>query len=405
MNVYLAITACGAALVLLFLKIWKFFRMWRKVSKIPGPPGIPILGNVLDFVPGDLAQNFRAVKQFMKYGRNVRAWCGPFPIILITDKDDVQRIMGHKQMENRGPMATKLLRDVCLNGLFCSEGSVWKRHRKIVQSTFHNNVLRNFVDNFAKNSLILTERLETAADGQSFDIFRYIGDCTFDVLFETAFAYNINVQRGGNTSLAKKILRINDILTQRCTNPLLLIDAIFKLTETSKEFAQLNDVIHGVVAKIIRERSDTLRESGRHVVRVEDAEDVQETKPVLLDVLLADGQLSEYDIRGELLTALLAGTETTATTCCYVLCALSDHQQVQQKVLEEQRHIFGEDFLRPVVADDVLRMVYLEQVIIVRLRTSINPMLSGKLLPGSRPEEMNGLFLPEEWRLLGCYAV
>jgi cytochrome P450 family 4 len=362
-KVVLVISVCAAVMWLLVSKIWKFFRMWQKVSKIPGPPGIPILGNMLDFVPGDLVQNFKAVRGFMKYGRNVRAWCGPVPIILITNKDDVQKIITQKQAENRGPMAVKLLKDVCLNGLFCSEGSVWKRHRKIVQSTFHNNVLRNFVDNFSKNSLILTDKLRTAADGHSFDIFRYIGDCTFDVLFETAFAYNINVQRGDNLSLAENILKISNIITQRCTSPWLLNDTIFRLTGISKEFAQLNDTLHTTVAKIIEERYDKFRENGNHSFRLDDDDDIKERKPVLVDILIADGQLSDYDIRGELLTAVLAGTETTATTCCYALCALSDNQQVQQKVLQEQRDIFGDDFLRPVVEQDVLRMVYLEQVI------------------------------------------
>lgn len=363
MKVFLVATICVTAILLLLVKIWKFFRMWQIVSKFPGPAGVPILGNMLDFVPGDLAQNFRVVKNFIKCGRNVKAWFGPFPIILIYDKDDIQKIIGLKQAESRGPIATKLLREVCLNGLFSSEGNVWRRHRKIVQSTFHNNVLKNFVDNFSKNSLILTERLKTVADGESFDIFRYIGDCTFDVLFETAFAYNINIQKGCNVSLAKNILRINDILTQRCTNPWLLNDTIFKLTKMSKEFAQLNNIIHGTVAKIIEERYNTFRESGKQELDVDDVDNITKSKPVLLDILIADGQLSDYDIRGELLTAVLAGTETTATTCCYVLCALSEHQHVQEKVLDEQRHIFGKDFMRPVVAEDVSRMVYLEQVI------------------------------------------
>jgi cytochrome P450 family 4 len=153
MKVLFVVTICVAAILLLLLKIWKFFRMWQIVSKIPGPPGIPILGNMLEFVPGDLGQNFRVVKNFMNYGRNVKAWFGPFPVILIYDKDDIQKIIGLKQAESRGPIATKLLKDLCLNGLFSSEGDVWKRHRKIVQSTFHNNVLKNFVDNFSKAQL------------------------------------------------------------------------------------------------------------------------------------------------------------------------------------------------------------------------------------------------------------
>jgi cytochrome P450 len=131
----------------------------------------------------------------------------------------------------------------------------------------------------------------------------------------------------------------------------------------SKEFAQLNNIIHGTVAKIIEERYNTFRESGKQELDVDDVDNITKSKPVLLDILIADGQLSDYDIRGELLTAVLAGTETTATTCCYVLCALSEHQHVQEKVLDEQRHIFGKDFMRPVVAEDVSRMVYLEQVI------------------------------------------
>jgi len=85
-------------------------------------------------------------------------------------------------------------------------------------------------------------------------------------------------------------------------------------------------------------------------------------KPSLIDLLIQYGDVSKEEIVGEIASIVGAGTDTTSNACGYVLALLGDKQHIQERVMQEQQDIFGDDILRPVRSDDLPRMVYLEQV-------------------------------------------
>jgi hypothetical protein len=82
----------------------------------------------------------------------------------------------------------------------------------------------------------------------------------------------------------------------------------------------------------------------------------------LMDKLLHYGDINKEDIVGEIASIVGAGTDTTSIACGYVLALLGENQHIQERVMQEQQDIFGDDILRPVRSDDLPRMVYLEQV-------------------------------------------
>ncbi|XP_072159665.1 cytochrome P450 4C1-like [Bemisia tabaci] len=76
---------------------------------------------------------------------------------------------------------------------------------------------------------------------------------------------------------------------------------------------------------------------------------------------------SDTDKIDEALTFMIAGSETTAQTNCFVLLMLAIHPEYQEKVFEEQYNIFG-DADTPITPDDLDKMEYLEQVMKETLR-------------------------------------
>jgi cytochrome P450 len=84
-------------------------------------------------------------------------------------------------------------------------------------------------------------------------------------------------------------------------------------------------------------------------------------KTSLMELLIQYGDINDEEIVGEIVTILIAGSDTTSTACGYVLALLGENQHIQARVTQEQ-HIFGDDILKPVRSDDLPRMVYLEQV-------------------------------------------
>nr|CAI5848787.1 unnamed protein product [Callosobruchus analis] len=115
-----------------------------------------------------------------------------------------------------------------------------------------------------------------------------------------------------------------------------------------------------------------------------------------LDILLRstlDGQpLSREDIREEVDTFMFEGHDTTASAISFCIFEVATHPDVQEKVLEEQISIFGDDFYRNATLSDLQEMRYLECVVKEALRlypsvpfigrkTNEDTMYKGNLIP------------------------
>lgn len=78
-------------------------------------------------------------------------------------------------------------------------------------------------------------------------------------------------------------------------------------------------------------------------------------------------QLSDEEIKDQVDTIMFEGHNTTAAGVSFVLCMLGIHQDIQTKVYQEQRKIFG-DSSRVITYNDTIEMKYLERVIMETLR-------------------------------------
>lgn len=105
---------------------------------------------------------------------------------------------------------------------------------------------------------------------------------------------------------------------------------------------------------------------------VQDNNDIGEKiRPAFLDLMIetsfAGGDLSDEEIKEEVNTIMFEGHDTTAVGSSFVLCLLGLYQDVQEKVWQEQYHIFGNSD-REATFSDTIEMNYLERVILETLR-------------------------------------
>jgi cytochrome P450 len=70
-----------------------------------------------------------------------------------------------------------------------------------------------------------------------------------------------------------------------------------------------------------------------------------EEKPSLIELLIQFGDISKEEIVGEIATIKGAGTDTTSYACGYVLALLGENQHIQERVMQKQQDIFGDDIL------------------------------------------------------------
>jgi len=353
----------GLLLVLAYCSRWR--RYFQLGMKLPGPPALPIIGNCLQFTTNDLCKLFQELKELGRsYGPIARVWIGPVLIVALTDPDDIENVVKHDKLLSRGYIIRKLGEPVFRNGLLCIDGDKWRRHRKIVSSALHINILETFVENFAKNSHILANKLKALADGvTAHDIVPDLTRCTLDIIVQTSSRTDINAQNGNDDSTLNSITNIIDTTAIRAMKPWFYIDWIFNASELGKKYYKAVKHCHELIINEI-ERDKRMRETA-------DNRELKVEKYSLVDYLIQYADIGKEEIVGEVATILGAGTETISIVCGFVLALLGDNQHIQERVMQEQQDIFGDDILRPVRSDDLPRMVYLEQVGNCLLRSSL----------------------------------
>jgi cytochrome P450 len=353
----------GLLLVLAYCSRWR--RYFQLGMKLPGPPALPIIGNCLQFTTNDLHKCFQEFTEIARsYVPIVRLWIGPVLIVVVTDPDCIEMVVKHDKLSSRGYLVKKTGEQFFRNGLFIIDGEEWRRHRKIVSAALHVNILETFVEIFAKNSEILANKLKTLADGiTAHDIAPYFMRCTLDIIVQTSSSLDINAQNDNDDSTLNNMKTVVDTTVVRVAKPWLLFDWVFNATELGKKYYKAVKCEHDRIFNEV-ERMKKMRETAKKRRQ-------NEEKLSIIELLIQHGEISKEEVVGEIATIKFAGTETTSLACGYVLALLGENQHIQERVMQEQQDIFGDDILRPVRSDDLQRMVYLEQVGNCLLRSSL----------------------------------
>ncbi|PSN45100.1 Cytochrome P450 4C1 [Blattella germanica] len=319
-------------------------RFYEAAETIPGPRSFPIVGNILSEISNSVVERFaRQNSLFKEYGATYRLWMGPTLKIFTSDPTVVERIFGsNKYYLERDHFHQSVLSPLLRNGLLTSNGEKWKRHRKVIISTFHTKILETFIGNFAKNSKILTDRLAEVADGSSFDCYKYMAMCALDIICETSMGVPVNAQLDGDNQYVKNTMRGIDLMIQRTMKPWLFSDTLYNLSELGKEQRNITRFINSFCSNVIRKKLEVFSEAG--LARREDdfVEIPVGNKLAFLDLLISNSLMNEEEMLDEVATLIFAGYETTATTSSYVLTMLGEYQQVQDKLFEEQKKVIKE---------------------------------------------------------------
>jgi len=175
-----------------------------------------------------------------------------------------------------------------------------------------------------------------------------------DIIYQTSSNININIQTGNDESTLNNFTTISDMALLRPAKTWLLIDWIFNATEVGKKFIAAVKCEHGkMVNEIVKKK--TMRETA-HTTGLNDE------KPLVMDILIQNGDITRQEIVGEIGTIIFAATDTTFVASGCMLDLLGGNQQILEMVMQEQQYNFGDDILRPVGSDNLPRMVYMEQV-------------------------------------------
>lgn len=154
---------------------------------------------------------------------------------------------------------------------------------------------------------------------------------------------------------------------------------MYKFTPTAAEERKLLKVLHKFTNDVILQRKDKLEQNMNNKTDL-----LTEKKMNFLDMLLLskvdDKPLNNSDIREEVDTIMFEAHDTVASVISFTFYNLSKHQEIQHKVFNEIRQIFGDDIKTPLTFRQLQELKYIEMVIKESMRIYTPAPIIGRRL-------------------------
>ncbi|KAI8124229.1 Cytochrome P450 4g1 [Lucilia cuprina] len=379
--------------------LYEYYRRNNRAAKlletIPTPPQIPLLGHGHMVFGTNNVQTLKIAMELIKtYGETVRVMLGHLSVVFITNPKDVEIVLsGYKHLEKS--VEYRYFQPWFGNGLLISNGHHWRHHRKMIAPTFHQSILKSFVPTFVNHSKAVVGRL-SANIGKEFDVHKYMSETTVDILLTTAMGCKTKPETEKSAEYAEAVMNMCDIIHNRQLKLLYRLDSTFNFTKMREQNKKLMNVILSMTRKVVEDRKKNFNAEERGIIDKvdmlkkkqqqakkdglrDDLDDIDENdvgekrRLALLDAMMEmekspDIKWTEKDVMDEVNTIMFEGHDTTASGSSFALCAMGIHQDIQQRVFEEQQAIFGDDLQRDCTFADTLQMTYLERVICETLR-------------------------------------
>lgn len=304
-----------------------------------GPKGGLLMGNMREFNRDTLGFIERCAREF---GDVVLTRFLYVPALFLFNPEHIEYVLasGSKNFIKAESLRSPFFLRLVGNGLVTSEGDFWRRQRRLAQPAFH----RDRVNAYGETMVAFTERmLEGWQDGQTLDAHEEMMRLTQGIVVKTLFSADVS----GEADRVGEALRvIVQPFTSQATLKWILDNRL--PTPGHMRFNRAVKEIDNVVYRFIAER----RASG---------EDTGDLLSMLLRAQDEDGtQMTDKQLRDEVMTLFLAGHETTALVLTWAWHLLALNPGAEEKLAAELKEVL--DGSAPSV-EDLSRLRYCEWVV------------------------------------------
>ena len=288
----------------------------------PGPRGYPVLG-VLPHLRSNPIRTFLDAAD--RYGDFVHLKAGPYHGFLASDPVDIKHVLqDNARNYHKSPLYDRL-RDSLGNGLLTSEDSFWLRQRRLAQPAFHRQRLMAMADAMVDSTEQMLERWDRIASlGETIDVVAEMMSLTQSIIVRTMFSTDLG-------AAAAIVNRAWPIINRRIGETFwsTKLETSLPLPANRRFWRALKE-LETVVYQIIADRRQTRREESD-----------------LLSMFLAarDDEtgtgMTDHQLRDEVVTMLLAGHETTSLALSWMYFLLSQHPDVERRLVDEVDRVIG----------------------------------------------------------------
>jgi len=307
----------------------------RQIADLPGPSGLPVLGNLLQV---DRKQIHRNVEQWAReHGPLFRFALGRRRILGVADHELLNALLRDRPDGFRRTRHMELIgREMGLTpGVFGANGEAWRLQRRMVMAGFDPSHVRAYFPSLLKVTRRLHARWQQAArSGAAIELQPDLMRFTVDAIAGLAFGADINTLESDTDIIQRHLDKIFPALFKRMFSlvPIWRWRRSRADRELEQSVAAVNVAITGFIAQA-RERlaGDEQRRSA---------------PPNLLESMIvaadsADSGVTDTEVAGNVLTMLLAGEDTTANTLAWMIYLLHRHPDALARARAEVLSVAG----------------------------------------------------------------
>jgi len=305
----------------------------------PGPKGDLLLGNLPEYRKDPLQYQKDAANA---YGDVVHMRWVNRHAYLVSHPDDVQQVLVDDARKFiKAPIYKSLLSYFLGNGLLTSEGTFWRRQRKLAQPAFHHKRIQTYAQIMVEYT---TRLLKEWQPGQVRDINADMARLTLSVVAKSLF--NADIEQDAN-QIGDALTVLLDVTNNRILSSIQVIPEWLP-TPGNRMRRNAVETLDAIIMDMIQRRHASNEDQG-------------DLLSMLMLATDEDGQhMTDRQLRDEAVTLVLAGHETTANALAWSWYLLAQHTQVEARLHQELAQVLGE---RPPTMEDLPRLEYAEMVI------------------------------------------
>lgn len=255
--------------------------------------------------------------------------------LLVDDPAGVRRVLqdNHRNY-SKHTFQYSALALVTGDGLLTSDGPTWRAHRRLVQPAFHRDCLAHVAAEAVRCARLAGAELD-AAGGEPVDTDPLLMRATLDVVGRVLLGADL--VHGGQADGRELVAAVHaalDGVMRRATRPWEAPPGV--VTPLSRRLARAKDRLDAAVEAVVASRRAA--PGGADV----------------LGLLLGAGEaLSAREVRDELVTLVIAGHETVASSLVWTLRLVAEHPEAQAAVHDELDRVLGGPSGRALGWDDL----------------------------------------------------
>jgi cytochrome P450 len=307
----------------------------------PGPKGKLITGVMREFNRDTLGFIERCYRD---YGDVVRSRFLYLHAYFLYNPADIETMLttGAKSYRKARSLRSPFFYRLVGNGLVTSEGDFWRRQRRLAQPAFHRQRISSYGDIMVEYT---TRAIAKWKDGEQRDIARAMTRLTLEIVVKTLFNSDVSSDADHVGAM------LSEIVKPFASQATLKWIADNRLpTPGHRRYFNAVSEIDRVVFRIIAER----RASGT---------DEGDLLSMLLQAQDEDGsQMSDAQLRDEVMTLFLAGHETTALALSWSWYLLAKNPEAEKKFHAELDEVLGRNGGRAPEVSDLPKLKYAEMI-------------------------------------------